>query len=120
MPVKRDDKFAIIDELQSTRTKGSRLIISLLFAKKKAEAKEVRQKMKALDAVIDGLLAEAMRQWSGTGQAFLEDMKTSNRRLQRDIRSIQKKKEQANKVVNALGRLDDIILKAKEFLEKVL
>ena len=119
MPVRNDDKFAVIDELQNTRTKGSRLILSLLFARKMDEAKEVQKKMKVLDAVIGGLIAESMRTWSGSGKSFLQDMKRVNQLLQRDISSIKKKKDLANKVVNALGRLDEVILMAKEFLLKV-
>jgi hypothetical protein len=116
MPVSQDDKFAIIDELENTRTKGNRLVITLLFAGKKTEAADARKKVKELGAAIDGLLAESMKKWSGRGKAIIADMKKANGLLQRDISYIQKKKEHANKVVNALGRLDEAIVWAKDLL----
>ena len=119
MPVSNNDKFAIIDELQKTRTKANRLVISLLFARKKTEADEVRKKVKRLDAQIDGLLAQSMKAWSGSGKAIIEKMKNANKLLQRDINDIKKKKDLANKVVKALGRLDEAILKAKDLLTKI-
>ncbi len=119
MPVSKNDKFAIIDELENTRIKGNRLVISLLFAGKKTEADEARKKVKTLGTQIDGLLAESMKKWSGSGKVIIENMKKANRLLQRDISYIKKKKELANKVVNALGRLDEAILAAKDILTRI-
>lgn len=119
MPVSQNKKFAIIDELENTRTKGNRLVISLLFAGKKTEADEAKKKVKALGALIDGLLAESMKTWSANGKVIVDDMKRANKLLQRDISYIKKKKELANKVIKALGRLDEVILVAKDLLLKI-
>jgi len=119
MPVNQDDKFAIIDELENARIKGNRLVISLLFAGLKTEADEARRQVKKLGALIDGLLAGSLQKWSGSSQVILASLKRANRLLQRDIGYIKKKKELVRKVVNALGRLDEVILTARDLLAKL-
>ena len=119
MPASQKQKFAIIDELENTRMKGSRLIISLKFARKKDEALEVRKKVRVLGGKIDDILSVAMDEWSVRGQALVDDMKRTNGLLQRDIAAIRRKKDLANAVVRALGRLDDAIIIAKDILTKI-
>lgn len=119
MPINQNDKSAIIDELENTRTKGSRLVISLLFAGKKTEAAEARRKVKELGSKIDGLLAASMNKWTGSGKVIIENMKKVNALLQKDISYIKKKKELAKKTVKGLGRLDEAILMAKDLLKKI-
>ncbi len=119
MPVNKEDKAAIIDQLENARTKASRLIISLRFAGKVAEANKVKQKVRTLGGKIDDLLAKSMKTWSGNGKMIIQNMKKANQSLQSDITEIKKKKDMANKIIKALGRLDDVIDSAKDVLGKL-
>jgi len=119
MPINEDDKLEIIDQLENTRTKGSRLVISLKFAGKMDDADKAQHKIRVLGSQIDDLLAKSMKAWSGNGKALIEDMKKTNQTIQKDINDVKKMKDIANSAVKALGNLDLMIDVAKELISNI-
>ncbi|MBU8922724.1 MAG: hypothetical protein KOO63_12975 [Bacteroidales bacterium] len=119
MPINREDKGFIIDQMENMRTKGSRLVISLRFAGETEAARKAKKKVDMLGSTIDELLAESMKSWTGNGKSLIDDIKWANQQLQRDINDIKKKKNLAQKSINAFGCLDDVIVKVKDILGKI-
>jgi hypothetical protein len=119
MPVSKEDKSLLIDQLENTRTKGSRLVISLMFAGEEAEAGKAKKKVRTLGGKIDDLLAKSMQEWSFNGKILIEEMKKTNQLLQKDISDIKKKKGLAEKIVKAMGHLDKAISTATDVLTKI-
>ena len=119
MPISKENKEAIVDALIQAKRKAQRLALTLRFQGRAEDAKKVEKKIRTLAARIDDLITQSMESWVGNAQGLLDRMRKTNTALQASLRDIKKKKDVANKVVKALGRLDDVIDVAKGVLKKV-
>lgn len=108
----------LIAQLQVTYSKGTDLVVELILAGETEQAEAARKKNRALEKQIDGLLAHLLDRWGLDVKAAVEDGRARNRKLQAAIRDIQNDVDLANKVINALGHLDDAVATAKDILKK--
>lgn len=109
----------LIAQLQVTYGKGTDLVMELLLAGDREQAEAARKKNRALEKQIDGLLANLLERWSGDVKGAVEDGRARNRKLQAAIRDIQNDVDLANKVIKALGHLDEAVATAKNILKKL-
>lgn len=119
MPISQNDKESIIDKMLETKRKSQKLVVTLKFQRKTLEAEKVHKKARTLASQIDRLLAKSMDAWSGSAATILDDLRKSNDRLGRAISDIKKKRDVANKVIKAVGEIDEVIAKGKEILSKI-
>lgn len=108
----------LIAQLQATYSKGTDLVVELILAGETEQAEAARKKNRALEKQIDGLLAHLLDRWGLDVKAAVEDGRARNRKLQAAIRDIQNDIDLANKVIKALGHLDDAVATAKDILKK--
>jgi len=109
---------SIIDELRVALGKGGKLAVALEFAGKVEEARQVAAKVGDLRAELNRLLIDGPGGRSGAGPVVAE-LQAANERLQGDIIAIKKKRDLADAIANALGRLDAMIADAKGYPARV-
>jgi len=109
----------IIGQLQITYSKGNDLRVSLLLADKAPDAQTVQKKNRVLEQQIDGLISRLLDQWGVDAGSVIEDGRKRNRQLQGMIRDIENQIDVANKVIKAIGFIDDAIATAKKILVKL-
>lgn len=109
----------IIGQLEITYSQGRALRASLLLADKAADAQTVQEKNKDLEQQIEGLVARLLDQWGLEAASVIEDGQRRNQQLQGMIRDIENQIDVANKVIKAIGFIDDAIDTAKKILVKL-
>lgn len=114
--VSSEQQRQLIAQLQVTYSKGTDLVMELILAGETEPAEAARKKTRALEKRIDGLLARLLDRWSLDVKAAVEDGRARNRKLQAVIRDIQNDVDRANKVIKALGHLDEAAATAKSIL----
>ena len=108
----------LIAQLQVTFSKGTDLVMELLLAGETEQAEAARKKNRTLEKQIDQLLIHLLDRWATDVKGAVEDGRARNRKLQAAIRDIQNDVDRANKVIKALGHVDDAIATAKDILKK--
>ena len=106
MTVGNQNKIELIEALERTKSKAHRLALTLRFRGRDADARKVEARARKLTRQIDRLLASAMDRWLGNATTHKKRLATTNARLQRAIREIQKNKDVARNVGGALSLLD--------------
>lgn len=112
-------KMRVLAELRRIRAKGEKLELELIIQGEAAEAAKVKQTTRRLVRRIDDLLAAMLREWAGQAATVQDEMRRLNARLQGRIRDIGKKIEVAEKVVEAIGMIDDAAQLAAGLAERV-
>lgn len=109
MAMSRSAKEETIDRLSEAQRKGHKLEVVLRFQGEAGEADRVKTSTDELKDEIDRLLSEIMAEWVGSSRTVIADLKGLNRKLQAEIRDIKKKIRVAEKVVKAIGLIDDAV-----------
>lgn len=116
MAISKAKKEALVDSLMVTLAKTNRLEIVLRFQGEGKEATKVQARGKELSKQIDKLLAKIMLDWLGQAAALETSIKATNTKLQGAIRDIKKKIQVAQRVIKAIGHIDDVIDFGKRLL----
>jgi len=116
MPNSQTNKETLIHSLNETYRKGQKFELNLRFKGKTSEADQVRVKCNELSDRIDDLIAEAMKDWLGNADTLIDEVKSINSNLQSSIRDIKHEIKMGEKVVKAIGYLDQAIDIAKKLL----
>ena len=119
MAVPQQTKQDIVQGLLVTKQKGHILEITLRFKGNNDEADEVAAKTTELSNEIDTLLGQIIDEWLAQSRGDVASIKEANSNLQRSIRSIQNGVATAQKVVKAIGFIDDAIVIASKFASAV-
>ena len=114
MPISKPAKEDILDKLTESHRKGQKLAVRLVIGKKNAEAAAVKAANRKLQKQIDRLLTKLMKDWTGSAPSVIAKIGGINAKLQGVIRDIKKKIEVAQKVVRAIGLIDDAVSLAKD------
>lgn len=116
MTIADASKARVIDGLQVSLQKGTRLRLILLLRKDQTASVEVHQRNRELQGRIDQLLEAAMEDWAGDAKSVLAELKAANRALQGSIHDVRKKVRTAERVTRALGILDGVIEQARKLV----
>ena len=116
MPNSETNKETLIPSLNETYRKGQKLELNLRFKGKTEEADQVRAKCNELSDRIDDLIAEAMKDWLRTADTLIDEVKGINSNLQSNIRDIKHEIKMGEKIVKAIGYLDQAIDITKKLL----
>ena len=119
MAVSQQTKQDIVQGLLVTKQKAHALEITLRFKREGDEADQVAARAAELSNEIDKLLAQMIDEWLVQSRGDVANLKQTNSKLQRSIRSIQKGVETAQSVVKAIGFIDDAIVIASKFASAV-
>lgn len=114
-----ETRVQLVDQLENARTKASRLMLRLKYAGLISEADQAAALKKTIGRQIEEILSISMDEWSGVGQDLLGELISANRKLQQDITDITNKRNTAQKVVGAMGRLEEIIKAVNIVLRKI-
>jgi hypothetical protein len=115
MPIGKQNKIELIDALERTKAKAHRLALTLRFRRREAESEQITARARKLSRRVDGLIAAAMDEWTGSAAAHKERLAGSNTRLQRIIREIEKDNNVAENVIRAVSLLDAVLQTVSEF-----
>ncbi len=115
MPIGKQNKIELIDALERTKTKAHRLALTLRFKRRETEAGQVTARARKLSRRVDGLLAVAMDEWTGSATVYKTRLARANSRLQRAIREIEKDNDIAGNVIKAVSLLDAVLQTVSEF-----
>ena len=116
MPNSESNKETLIHSLNETYRKGQKLEINLRFKGKTSEADQVRAKCNELSDRIDDLITEVMKDWLRKADTLINEVKVLNSNLQSNIREIKKEIKMGEKIVKAIGYLDQAINLTKKLL----
>ena len=114
-----EEQRQIIGQLQITSSKGNDLRVGLLLADNASDAEKVQKTNRGLEREIDKLIAHLLDQWGVDAGSVIEEGRKRNRQLQGMIRDIENQIDVANKVIKAIGFIDDAIATAKKILVKL-
>jgi len=103
------DTHGVIDALLATKRQAQRMAISLRMQGLEPEARNIEEKAAALSAQVDALLTAEMTAWEAKATGLLQRLKSINAGLDADIRAVRKRVGTAERVVKAIGRLDDVV-----------
>lgn len=109
MPFNSDEKWKAIEELQSIHRNGQILEIKLRFARKKSRADAVWASNVILGQRIDVLIGKAIDAWLGEADAVIAKIERASRGLQRSIDEIADTIRTSEKIVKAIGYIDDAV-----------
>jgi hypothetical protein len=108
------EKLALLRQLNATRSKTLHLELELEAHEEDATAVVVAKAK--LDKQIEVLRKALHGEWQGRAAQIQDELSAANGRLQATIRDIEKDMNRAEKIVKAVGQVDDIIAKAKALL----
>lgn len=103
----RDDKKRIIAELIDTRGKLQRLQLNL--ALDGTDTTDLDAKQHELDQAIDDIRRKLHESWQERASDIQEQLRRSKRRVQRRIRDINQHVSRAQRLVDLLGDIEEII-----------
>ena len=109
-----EDKMAIINELINMRSKL--LKTSLTMKLSGEDTVPLEQAEQALEDNIHALRSALHRDWHGAADEVLQEMKNASRRVQSRIRDIDRDIKRAEKVVEILGQVEELMLKIAPLL----
>lgn len=115
MPIGKQNKIELIDALERAKAKAHRLALTLRFKRRETEAGEVAARARKLSRRVDGLLAAAMDEWTGSAAVYKKRLAHTNSRLQRAIREVEKDTDIAENVIKAVALLDAVLQTVSEF-----
>lgn len=110
--MKRKDTKAILQQLLRTHSKAVDLEFELLLQGKTAEADDVLNANNDLNHEINRLRKKSWKEWTGSAAAIQAEIVAANNGLQGAIRDIEKKIKVAQRVVKAIGYIDDVAARA--------
>jgi hypothetical protein len=110
------EKQTLLESLMATRSQADAAELRLRFQGKAEEADKIAQRTRVLSTEIDRLLAKIMEEWLGAATRLIGDVNAANGRLQAAVDDIKKTIAVAQRVVQALGMLDDVVAIAKKAL----
>lgn len=105
----REQTRQIQRELLGAYLKAVDLELALRQQGRRDAANRARRRADALRREVDHLRALAWRQWRGRAEALRDEIRASNRRLQRAIRAIERSAERLEGIARALALLDEVI-----------
>jgi hypothetical protein len=108
-----NQKVEIYTKLVAGLGKGVKLVAVLDRLGSTAERKEVEKSNEELAKQAGALRKKIQKQWNVQAKTTLEKIQASSAKLQRQIRSIEKTRKTGEKVVKALGFIDELIDLAK-------
>lgn len=109
-------KVAIYNKLLAGLSKGVKLAALLARQGKTQDRKQVERRNDQLAEQAAKLRRAIHEEWRGQAEKTVEEIRELNGKLQSRIRSIEDTIATADKVVKALGHLDDLIGIAKKVL----
>ena len=109
-------KVEIYNALLAGLSKGVRLAADLRDASKDDEADQVERKNNTLASESARLRRNIRSAWNGQAATVLGEIRSSNQKLQRQIRSIRDQIDSAERFMKALGTLDELIAIAAKVL----
>jgi hypothetical protein len=109
-----EDKILLIRKLQFVLSKTHETGLRLRMAGEDDLSNEMMSKSDELSDAIDGLIGQAMRDWSVNAQGSIDKLKRANDSLQRSIKSIKDGIKVAQNAVRALEKVDEFLEIATE------
>ena len=110
------DKVDLYNLLLSALSKGVKLAAILSEQGKQDDRARVEKKNNTLAGRAADLRRGIQREWNGRAAAIADEIRSHNRRLQDQIREIERELQNAERIVKALGYLDDVIAIAGRLL----
>lgn len=114
-----NQKLEIYKKLVSALGKGVKLAAVLNAMGQAEECKQVERKNEELAKRAAMLRKKIQKKWNVRAKKTLAEIQSSSSRLQTQIRSIEKTKKTGEKVVRAIGFIDDVIDVAKTVAKAV-
>lgn len=111
-----DEKRRLLRHLNATYAKGVDAELALRQGDYVEEAKRVDESNDRLHARINKLRAEITEDWKGRIAGLIEEIKSTNGRLQDAIRDIENAMKVAERAVKVIGYLDKAIELAAKLL----
>lgn len=102
-----DEKLAIINQLISMRSKVSRSSLTLKF--KGEDTTSLEQAEQRLEDRIRQLRSALHQEWQGSVNEVKRELRNANRRIQSRIRDINRDVKRAEKAVEILGQVDELM-----------
>jgi len=107
--MKHKQKLSIYKLVSAGRTRGIQLATFLAEEKREAEYEAVMAKNAALSEEGRRLWDSLHRTWTGDYEDLKAKIDVVNAHIESDLEAIKQKLEVAERVVGALGRLDELI-----------
>lgn len=111
-----EQKTELYRRLVSALSKGVRLAAVLDAAGRSDELAKVERRNTELANTAGKLRRQITKRWRGEVEAAIDEVRSSSSKLQRHIRDIENGVATAERVLSALGVIDDLIVVAKRFL----
>ena len=114
MALDNTDKKTLIERLQAAHRATQKLELKLRFRGDDKAADRVWEASKRLSNEIDFLIGRAMEEWRGKASVIVTKIQAQQAELDGAIRDIKGNIDTAEKVVAAVGAIDDLIAVASK------
>lgn len=113
-------KIAIYQKLVAGLSKGVHLAAVLGELGEAEDQERVEGKNEELAETAAQLRQQIQKQWNAQAKSTIDGIRDSSAKLQEQIRKIETTKETGQKVVKAIGYLDDLIELAAKVASKIV